>query len=90
LKTDRETGLKVLAKYLRQKLDKEILQRTYDQAVTETILPRKQYPDLAGVKTVLDLIGDSKAVKARPEQFVEMRLVKELDETGYIDNLYKR
>jgi hypothetical protein len=90
LKTDRETGLKVLAKYLRQKLDKEILQRTYDQAVTETILPRKQYPDLAGVKTVLDLICDSKAVKARPEQFVEMRLVKELDETGYIDNLYKR
>ncbi|HEY7557421.1 MAG TPA: hypothetical protein VIH18_21685 [Candidatus Binatia bacterium] len=90
MKTDRETGLKVLAKYLRQKLDKEILQRTYDQAVTETILPRKQYPDLAGVKTVLDLIGDSKAVKARPEQFVEMRLVKELDETGYIDNLYKR
>jgi ABC-type nitrate/sulfonate/bicarbonate transport system substrate-binding protein len=90
LRTDRETGLKVLAKYLGQKLDKEILQRTYDQAVTETILPRKQYPDLAGVKTVLHLLGDSKAAKAKPEQFVDMRFVKELDETGYIDNLYKR
>jgi NitT/TauT family transport system substrate-binding protein len=90
LKTDRETGLRVLAKYLRQKLDREILQRTYDQAVTDSVLPRKQYPDLAGVKTVLDLIGDSKAAKAKPEQFVDTRFVKELDETGYIDNLYKR
>ena len=89
-KTDRETGLKVLAKYLRQKLDREILQRTYDQAVTDSVLPRKQYPDLAGVKTVLGLISDSKAAKAKPEQFVDMRFVKELDETGYIDNLYKR
>jgi len=89
-KTDRETGLKVLAKYLRQKLDREILQRTYDQAVTDSVLPRKQYPDLAGVKTVLGLISDSKAAKAKPEQFVDMRFVKELDESGYIDNLYKR
>ncbi len=90
MKTDRETGLKVLAKYLRQKQDREILQRTYDQSVTDAILPRKQYPDLAGIKTVLDLIGDSRAARAKPEQFVDMRFVKELDETGYIDNLYKR
>lgn len=90
LKTDRETGLKALAKYLRQKLDREILQRTYDQSVTDAVLPRKQYPDLAGVKTILDLIGDSKAAKAKLEQFVDMRFIKELDESGYIDNLYKR
>jgi ABC-type nitrate/sulfonate/bicarbonate transport system substrate-binding protein len=90
LKTDRETGLKVLAKYLRQKLDREILQKTFDQSVTDAVLPRKQYPDIAGIKTVLELIGDSKAAKAKPEQFVDMRLVKELDESGYIDNLYKR
>jgi len=90
LKTDRETGLRVFSKYLRENLDREILLRTYDQSVTETMLPRKQYPDLAGIRTVLDLIGDSKAAKAKPEQFVDMRFVKELDETGYIDNLYKR
>jgi hypothetical protein len=42
------------------------------------------------VKTVLDLIGDSKAGKAKPEQFVDTRFVKELDDAGYIDNLYKR
>jgi NitT/TauT family transport system substrate-binding protein len=89
LKTDREMGLKVLAKYLRQKQDREILERTYDQFVSDVILPRKQYPDLAGIKTVLELIGDSKAAKAKPEQFVDMRFVRELDDGGYIDNLYK-
>lgn len=41
----------------------------------------------AGIKTALDLIGDSKAAKAKPEQFADMRFVKELDETGYIANL---
>ena len=86
----REVGLRFLAKFLRQKLDRDILQRTYDPSVTDAVLPREQYPDLAGVKTVLDLIGDSKAAKAKPEQFVDTRFVKELDETGYIDNLYKR
>jgi hypothetical protein len=90
LKADRDTGLRVLAKYLRQKQDRDILQRAYDQSVTDGILPRKQYPDLAGIKTVLDLIGDSKAAKASPEQFVDMRFIKELDETGYIDSLYRR
>jgi len=90
LKTDRETGLKILAKYLRQKQDRETLERSYDQFVTEAMLPRKQYPDLAGIKTVLDLIGDSRAAKAKPEQFVDMRFVKDLDEIGYIDNLYRR
>jgi NitT/TauT family transport system substrate-binding protein len=90
LKTDRKTGLRVLAKYVRQKQDQEILERSYDQAVTDTVLPKKQYPDLAGVKTVLDLLNDPKAGKAKPEQFVDLRFVKELDVLGYIDDLYKR
>jgi hypothetical protein len=33
---------------------------------------------------------DQKASKAKPEQFVDIRFVKEFDENGYIDNLYKR
>jgi NitT/TauT family transport system substrate-binding protein len=91
MKTDREAGLKLLAKFLRRKLDREILERTYDQSVMEKILPRKQYPDMAGIKTVLDMIPDRANVsKAKLEQFVDTRFVKELDESGYIDGLYKR
>jgi NitT/TauT family transport system substrate-binding protein len=90
MKTDRDMGMKILAKYLKQNLDKDILQKTYAQSITDNVLPRKQYPDLTGIKTVLDMTGDLKAARAKPEQFVDMRFVKEFDESGYIDGLYKR
>jgi len=85
-KTDRDTGLKILSKYLGLK-DKEILARTYEGAIAENKLPAKQYPTLAGIQTILD--ADPKAKSARPEEFADMRFIKELDESGYIDSLYK-
>ncbi len=90
LKTDRETGIKVLAKYMGGLKDREILEKTYDRAVADNILPRKQYPTLAGLKLILDTIAekDPRAKNARPEDFVEMRFIKELDESGFIDRLY--
>lgn len=91
MKTDRETGIRVLAKYLRQTKDRELLEKTYDYTVADDKLPRKQYPTLAGIKTILDLIGDRnpKATQVKPEDFVDMRFVKELDDSGFVDNLYK-
>jgi ABC-type nitrate/sulfonate/bicarbonate transport system substrate-binding protein len=44
LKTDRETGLRVFSKYLRENLDREILLRTYDQSVTEPCSPGNNIP----------------------------------------------
>ncbi len=85
-KTDRDTGLKILSKYLGLK-DKEILARTYEGAIAENKLPAKQYPTLAGIKTILD--ADPKTKSAKPEEFADMRFIKELDESGYIDSLYK-
>jgi NitT/TauT family transport system substrate-binding protein len=85
-KSDRETGLRILSKYLGLK-DKEILERTYEGAIAENKLPAKQYPTLAGIKTILD--ADPKAKTAKPEDFVDMRFIKELDESGYLDSLYK-
>jgi hypothetical protein len=32
---------------------------------------------------------DPKAKAAKPEDFADMRFVKELDESGFIDELYK-
>ncbi len=90
LKTDRETGIKVLAKYMGGLKDREILEKTYDRAVADNILPRKQYPTLAGLKMILDTIAekDPRAKNAKPEDFVDMRFIKELDESGFIDRLY--
>jgi NitT/TauT family transport system substrate-binding protein len=91
LKTDREGGIRVLAKYMPGIKDKDILEKSYDLAVADNMLPRKQYPTLEGIKTILDsLAKDPRAAKASPEDFVDMRFVKELDQSGFVDKLYSQ
>ena len=92
LKTDRETGIKVLAKYLRRVGDRYLLEKSYDVSIADNILPRKQYPALPGIKTVLEMLAERtpKAKTAKPEDFLDARFIKELDESGFIDNLYRR
>ena len=92
LKTDRENGIKVLAKYMQGLSDREVLSKAYDRAVAEDMLPRKQYPSLEGIKTVLDtLIEQNPRIKTvKPEIFVDSRFIQELDANGFIDGLYKR
>jgi NitT/TauT family transport system substrate-binding protein len=90
LKTDREAGIRVLAKYLNIQ-DREVLERAYDDAITDEKLPQKQYPSLEGIKKILEPLAenDAKAKAAKPEDFVDMRFIKELDDSGFIDDLYK-
>jgi NitT/TauT family transport system substrate-binding protein len=90
IKTDRETAIKVLAKYLGSR-DKEILERSYDHSSADDKLPPKQYPTLEGIKNILEPLAQTepKAKAAKPEDFVDMRFIKELDESGFIDELYK-
>jgi len=90
IKTDRETRKKVLVKYLGSP-DKEILERTYDLISADDKLPPKQYPTLEGIKNILEPLAetDAKAKAAKPEDFVDIRFIKELDESGFVDDLYK-
>jgi ABC-type nitrate/sulfonate/bicarbonate transport system substrate-binding protein len=90
LKTDREAGLKILAQYLKVQ-ERDILEKAYDDGVIEEILPAKQYPTLEGIKKILEPLGetDPKARTAKAEEFVDMRFVKELDDSGFVDGLYK-
>ena len=91
MKTDREGGIKILAKYLRTD-DREILEKTLDNSITENKLPQKQYPTLEGLKTILDQLAlkDPKARAAKPQDFVDARFVEEFDKSGFIDALYGR
>src|SRR5215813_12658444 len=86
----RETAIRVLAKYLGSR-DKEILDRSYDHSSADDKLPPKQYPTLEGIKNILDPLAeiDPKAKAAKPEDFVDISFVRELDQSGYIDELYK-
>lgn len=90
IKIDREFGIKVLAKYLASS-NREILEMTYDDLASDEKLAPKQYPTLEGIKNILDPLAenDPKAKTAKPEDFVDIRFVKELDDSGFIDTLYK-
>ncbi|MBI4523486.1 MAG: ABC transporter substrate-binding protein [Deltaproteobacteria bacterium] len=90
LKIDRETGIRVLAKHMGGIKDREILEKSYDLAVADNMLPRNQYPTLEGIKTILDTLADKapRAKGAKPEDFVDMRFVRELEQSGFINNLY--
>src|SRR5499433_3066140 len=90
IKTDPETAKKVLVNYLGPQ-DKELLQKRYDYASADDRLPPKQYPTLEGIKNILESLAetDPKAKAAKPDDFVDMSFIKELDKSGFVDDLYK-
>jgi LysM repeat protein len=88
-KTHRKESLEILAKYLRTD-DKDVLEETYE-TIMVTLVPEKPYPTLKGMQIMLREMGakDPVARSAKPEQFVDLTFVKELDSSGFIDRLYK-
>ena len=88
-KTHRRESIEIIAKYLRTD-DKEVLDDTYD-SIIQTLVPEKPYPTLKGIQIILREFGakDPAARSARPEQFVDTTILKELDSSGFIDKLYK-
>ena len=88
-KTHRRETFEVLTKYLRTD-DKEVLEDTYESIVL-TLLPEKPYPTLKGIQIILRELGakDPLARSANPEQFVDLSIINELDNSGFIDRIYK-
>jgi NitT/TauT family transport system substrate-binding protein len=86
--TDKETSVKVLSKYFGRGVEQEILEKTWENLLNDSVLPRKQYPSLEGIKTILDT--QAKGKPAKPEDFVDLTFIRELDKSGYIDSLYKK
>jgi len=86
--TDKETSLKALSKYFGRGVERDVLEKTWENLLSESVLPKKQYPSLEGLKTIL--ASDPKAKAANPEDYADSSFIKELDQSGYIDSLYKR
>lgn len=87
-KSDKALTMKVIGEYTKTE-DKEMLEETYNAFVPK-VLPIIPYVSVEGVQSALDeLVGENpKAKEAKPEAFVDNRLVKELDESGFIKRLY--
>ena len=85
---NKKFSMDVIAKYTRSS-DMEKIDAGYDY--NSKIFLRKPYPAMGGVQLALDEIGERNpaAKGARPEQFVDTSFVKELDDSGYLDALYK-
>jgi NitT/TauT family transport system substrate-binding protein len=90
--TDKEATVKTLGKYMGSNVDREILEKSRENILTEALLPKKQIPSLEGLQTVLEDIGqrDPRAKAAKPEQFVDFTFIRELEKSGFIDGLYKK
>ena len=88
-KTHRKETVEILARYLRTD-DSGILEKTYELIVV-SLMPKRPYPTQKGVQIILRELGqnDATARTARPEQFVDLSIIKDLDSSGFIDAVYK-
>lgn len=89
LTRDKEASKKAIARYVRSE-DPEVLEATYQYAIDT--LERIPYPDPEGFKVVLDELARSRpeAAKARPDQFIDQSVIRELETEGFFKKIYAR
>jgi NitT/TauT family transport system substrate-binding protein len=86
---NRDDTRKVVAKYLRLN-DAEVLDATY-QAFVKTV-SKRPYPTLNGIQFLLDEVAakSPNAKTAKPEQFVDLSLLQQLEKEGFFAEMAKR
>jgi NitT/TauT family transport system substrate-binding protein len=85
LKQDKEVVFSTIAKWygMRDREQQEIL---YKDMIK---LPRKPYPSVEGIKKAMELYDSNEMRRHKPEDFYDDRFIRELDQSGYIDSLYR-
>jgi NitT/TauT family transport system substrate-binding protein len=89
IKSDKEYAKALFKKNLGV-ADPEGLERAYKDY--SNVFPAVPYPHPEGVKTMLDDLApkNPKAATADPKQFVDLSLVREIEASGLIKQLYKK
>ena len=87
-RNNKKFSMEVIAKYTKSR-DMEKIEQGYDY--NANIYLKKPYPTIRGIQLALEEFGEKNpaAKSARPEQFTDASFVRELDESGHIDALYK-
>jgi ABC-type nitrate/sulfonate/bicarbonate transport system substrate-binding protein len=80
---------KVFAKYMRNN-DPEFLENAYQHYIKT--IPKKPYPTLKGIQFLLDMLAPQmpQAKSAKPEQFVDLSFLQELEKEGVFNEMAKR
>jgi ABC-type nitrate/sulfonate/bicarbonate transport system substrate-binding protein len=88
VKADKEFSIKVLGKNLRSN-DREILEETY--RVFSGLYERVPYAAPEGIQPILDEISAQlpKAKSLKPDEFIDATIVRQLEQSGFIKNLYR-
>jgi len=84
---DKSFALKAMGKYFRTD-DREILEESYDTVIKSNFsIP--PYPSIQGIASLLQGLEkqNPKARGAKPEEFSDSRLVRELDQSGFIKSV---
>jgi ABC-type nitrate/sulfonate/bicarbonate transport system substrate-binding protein len=85
-KKDKAFATRVMSKYLSTQ-DRELLDDAYERVIVHLEIP--PYPSVEGVSVLLKTLEKSqpKAREAKPEDFIDARLVRELEKSGFMERL---
>ncbi|MGE5819990.1 MAG: ABC transporter substrate-binding protein [Deltaproteobacteria bacterium] len=86
---NKKEAQKVFAKYMRTN-DPDVLEDSYQGYIK--MVPKKPYPTLKGIQYMLDLLAPTlpQAKTAKPEQFVDLSFLQELEKEGFFNEMAKR
>ena len=88
LRKNKEETLSVLSKWTRNS-DRESLEDTYDFFLR--LYPAKPFSDDEAVRAVIEVLGEKNTAvkKFKPADFYDMQYLREIDQSGFIDKLYR-
>jgi NitT/TauT family transport system substrate-binding protein len=86
--SDKEAAVRALARFIGRTVERDVLEKTWENMLSESVLPKKQYPSVEGLKTIL--AAEPKGKSFKPEDFFDANFVRELDKNGFTDALYKK
>lgn len=86
---NKQASQRVFARYMRTE-DRDVLETSYEAYVKTTA--KKPYPTLKGLQFLLDQLAPQmpQAKSAKPEQFVDLSFLQELEKEGFFNEMVKR
>ena len=87
-KLNKAEAMEAIGSFL-QEQDPQKLEHTW--TLRERLIPAKPYPDPDGLRFVVDQLGqqDERIRALTPEALADPSWIRQLDESGYIDSLYR-
>ena len=86
--TNSEGTQRIMRKYLQG--DEKAIREAYTEVVLKAT-PKIPYPSKPGIQTLLDFLAKTspETANAKPDDFIDVRFVKELEDNGFYAKLFK-